>query len=50
SFSEYEADAWGTGSRRSDDAGYDSKSCSRSHAPPSRDESHHQYQPGSQSG
>ncbi|KAF8906646.1 glycosyltransferase family 2 protein [Mucidula mucida] len=46
----YEAEAWESGSRHSDDTGYDTKSRSRSHAPPSRDESHHQYQPGSQSG
>ncbi|KAF9045680.1 hypothetical protein BDZ89DRAFT_942613, partial [Hymenopellis radicata] len=49
-FLDDKAEACETGSRHSDDTGYNSKSRSRSHAPPSRDESHHQYQPGSQSG
>ncbi|KAF8165979.1 chitin synthase [Crassisporium funariophilum] len=51
-FSEYEAEAWETGSRHSDDTGYDGKSQSRSrsHAPPSRGESPHTYNQASQSG
>ncbi|KAJ3528406.1 hypothetical protein NM688_g8003 [Phlebia brevispora] len=35
-FSEYEAEAWETGSRHSDETGYDSKSRSRSRAPSPR--------------
>ncbi|KAF8634627.1 hypothetical protein AX15_000804 [Amanita polypyramis BW_CC] len=51
-FSEYEAEAWETGSRRSDDTGYSSKpySRARSLAPRSREESPHTYQHASQSG
>ena len=49
--SEYEAEAWETGSRHSDDTGYDSKSRSRSHAPPrSQNASPLPYQQASQSG
>jgi len=48
-FSEYEAEAWETGSRHSDGTGYESKT--QSHKPPrSRDESHHTFQQASQSG
>ncbi|KAJ3513631.1 hypothetical protein NLJ89_g2840 [Agrocybe chaxingu] len=49
-FSEYEAEAWETGTRHSDDTGYDSKSRSRSHAPHSREGSPHAYNQASQSG
>ncbi|KAJ7498041.1 glycosyltransferase family 2 protein [Mycena galericulata] len=51
-FSEYEAEAWETGSRHSEDTGYSGKprSRSRSRAPPSRGESPHPYQQASQSG
>ncbi|KAM6496484.1 glycosyltransferase family 2 protein [Amanita muscaria] len=51
-FSEYEAEAWETGSRRSDDTGYSSKPYSRgkSMAPGSRGVSPHPYQQASQSG
>ncbi|KAF5369698.1 hypothetical protein D9615_010145 [Tricholomella constricta] len=48
-FSEYEAEAWETASRRSDDTGYSSKPQSR-RPPRSRDESPHTYQQASQSG
>ncbi|KAF9463705.1 glycosyltransferase family 2 protein [Collybia nuda] len=48
-FSEYEAEAWETTSRRSDDTGYDSKPHSR-RLPRSREESPHTYQQASQSG
>jgi chitin synthase len=47
---EYEAEAWETGTRQSDDTGYDSKSRSRSQVPRSRDPSPHPYQQNSQSG
>lgn len=47
---EYEAEAWETGTRHSDDTGYDSKSRSRSHVPRSRDGSPHPYNQPSQSG
>ena len=53
-FSEYEAEAWETGSRRSDDTGYSSKPHSRARsfapAPRSRDASPHPYQQASHSG
>ncbi|KDR84455.1 hypothetical protein GALMADRAFT_237329 [Galerina marginata CBS 339.88] len=49
-FSEYEAEAWESGTHHSDDTGYDTKSRSRSHAPPSRAESPHTYNQASQSG
>jgi len=49
-FSEYEAEAWETGTRHSDDTGYDSKSRSRSQVPRSRDGSPHPYNQPSQSG
>ncbi|KAJ2929721.1 hypothetical protein H1R20_g7360, partial [Candolleomyces eurysporus] len=51
-FSEYEAEAWDTGSNKhSDDTGYNSQSRPRSRAPPrSRDHSPHNYQQGSQAG
>ncbi|KAF5334215.1 hypothetical protein D9611_014324 [Ephemerocybe angulata] len=52
-FSEYEAEAWETGSKHSDDTGYQSQAQtrSRSHGPPrSRGESPHNYQQGSQAG
>ena len=51
-FSEYEAEAWETGSRRSEETGYSSKQYSRgrSLAPRSREESPHTYQQASQSG
>ncbi|KAJ7780186.1 glycosyltransferase family 2 protein [Mycena maculata] len=49
-FSEYEAEAWETGSRHSEDTGYSGKPRSRSRAPPSRGESPHPYQQASQSG
>ncbi|KAJ7618983.1 glycosyltransferase family 2 protein [Mycena polygramma] len=50
-FSEYEAEAWETGSRHSDETGYSGKPRSRSRAPPSpRDGSPHPYQHASQSG
>ena len=47
---EYEAEAWETGTRHSDDTGYDSKSRSRSQVPRSRDGSPHPYNQPSQSG
>ena len=47
---EYEAEAWETGTRHSDDTGYDSKSRSRSQVPRSRDASPHPYNQPSQSG
>ncbi|KAJ7860378.1 glycosyltransferase family 2 protein [Mycena olivaceomarginata] len=49
-FSEYEAEAWETGSRHSEETGYSGKPRSRSRAPKSRDESPHAYQQASQSG
>ncbi|KAJ7114120.1 chitin synthase [Mycena epipterygia] len=49
-FSEYEAEAWETGSRHSEETGYSGKPRSRSRAPPSRGESPHPYQQASQSG
>ncbi|EPQ58854.1 chitin synthase [Gloeophyllum trabeum ATCC 11539] len=58
-FSEYEAEAWETGSRHSDETqrtgrtgrtGYSSKPRSRSHAPGSRGESPHPYNQSSQAG
>ncbi|PFH50393.1 glycosyltransferase family 2 protein [Amanita thiersii Skay4041] len=50
-FSEYEAEAWETGSRHSDETGYSKPhSKSRSHAPRSREDSPHTYQQASQSG
>ncbi|KAJ7233069.1 glycosyltransferase family 2 protein [Mycena rebaudengoi] len=49
-FSEYEAEAFETGSRHSDETGYSGKPRSRSRAPPSRPESPHAYQQASQSG
>ncbi|PPQ77158.1 hypothetical protein CVT25_010786 [Psilocybe cyanescens] len=49
-FSEYEAEAWETATRHSDDTGYDSKARSKSHAPRSREESPHTYNQASQSG
>ncbi|GLB34323.1 putative TRAFAC class myosin-kinesin ATPase superfamily, myosin family protein [Lyophyllum shimeji] len=48
-FSEYEAEAWETGTRHSDDTGYNSKPQSR-RPPRSRDESPHTYQEASHSG
>ncbi|KAF8076925.1 glycosyltransferase family 2 protein [Lyophyllum atratum] len=48
-FSEYEAEAWETGTRHSDDTGYNSKPQSR-RPPRSREESPHTYQEASQSG
>lgn len=49
--SEYEAEAWETGSRHSDETGYESKAHTRSNRPPrSREESPHTYQQASQSG
>ena len=48
---EYEAEAWETGTRHSDETGYDdSKSRSRSHVTRSRDGSPHPYNQASQSG
>ena len=47
---DYEAEAWETGTRHSDDTGYDSKSRTRSQAPRSRDGSPHPYNQHSQSG
>ncbi|TEB20895.1 hypothetical protein FA13DRAFT_1800569 [Coprinellus micaceus] len=50
-FSEYEAEAWETGSNKhSDDTGYQSHTQSRSRPPRSRDESPHNYNNGSQAG
>ncbi|KAF7289054.1 Glycosyltransferase family 2 protein [Mycena chlorophos] len=51
-FSEYEAEAWETGSRHSEETGtgYSGKPRSRSRAPKSRDQSPHAYQQASQSG
>ncbi|KAF7371090.1 Glycosyltransferase family 2 protein [Mycena sanguinolenta] len=52
-FSEYEAEAWETGSRHShhsEETGYSGKPRSRSRAPKSREESPHAYQQASQSG
>ncbi|KAF8627926.1 hypothetical protein AX17_006081 [Amanita inopinata Kibby_2008] len=50
-FSEYEAEAWETGSRHSDETGYSSKPYSRARSVPrSREESPHTYQQASQSG
>lgn len=49
SFAEYEAEAWETGTRHSDETGYDSKPQSR-RPPRSREESPHTYQQASQSG
>ncbi|KAJ7483304.1 glycosyltransferase family 2 protein [Mycena latifolia] len=49
-FSEYEAEAWETGSHHSEETGYSGKPRSRSRAPPSRGESPHPYQQASQSG
>ncbi|KAJ7623767.1 chitin synthase [Roridomyces roridus] len=49
-FSEYEAEAWETGSRHSEDTGYSGKPRSRSRAPNSRGQSPHPYQQASQSG
>ena len=51
-FSEYEAEAWETGSRRSDETGYSGKprSRGRSVAPRSREPSPHTYQHASHSG
>lgn len=46
---EYEAEAWETGSRHSDDTGYDSKSRSR-YNDRSREESPHTYHQASQAG
>lgn len=46
---EYEAEAWETGSRHSDDTGYDSKSRSR-YGGRSREESPHTYHQASQAG
>ncbi|KAF8868757.1 chitin synthase [Gymnopilus junonius] len=48
-FSEYEAEAWESGTHHSDDTGYDTKR-SRSQAPRSREESPHPYNEPSQSG
>jgi len=48
-FSEYEAEAWETGTRHSDETGYSSKPHSRL-PPRSREESPHTYQQASQSG
>ena len=47
---EYEAEAWETGTRNSDETGYESKPQSRSNAPRSRPESPHTYNQASQSG
>ncbi|KZT06449.1 glycosyltransferase family 2 protein [Laetiporus sulphureus 93-53] len=47
-FSEYEAEAWETGSRHSEETGYSSKPHSRSRGPGSRSQS--PYQPSSQAG
>lgn len=47
---EYEAEAWETGSRHSDETGYGSKPHSHSRPPPSRGESPHTYHQASQSG
>ncbi|KAJ6617006.1 chitin synthase [Mycena sp. CBHHK59/15] len=49
-FSEYEAEAWESGSRHSEETGNIGKPRSRSRAPPSREESPHPYQQASQSG
>ncbi|KAF8642787.1 hypothetical protein AX16_009420 [Volvariella volvacea WC 439] len=50
-FSEYEAEAWDTASRHSDETGISgSKARSRSHAPRSRAESPHSYHNASQAG
>ncbi|KAJ7065405.1 glycosyltransferase family 2 protein [Mycena amicta] len=49
-FSEYETEAWETGSRHSEDTGYSGKPRSRSRAPGSRGPSPHPYQQASQSG
>ncbi|KAK2463731.1 hypothetical protein APHAL10511_004224 [Amanita phalloides] len=51
-FSDFEAEAWETGSRRSDETGYSSKPHSRGHSglPKSREESPHTYQHASHSG
>ncbi|KAJ7230442.1 chitin synthase [Mycena pura] len=49
-FSEYETEAWETGSRHSEETGYSGKPRSRSRAPGSRGESPHPYQQASQSG
>jgi len=49
-FSEYEAEAWETGTRHSDETGYDSKPRSHSRPPRSREESPHTYQQASHAG
>jgi len=49
-FSEYEAEAWETGTRHSDDTGYDTKSRSHSQIPRSRDGSPHPFNQQSQTG
>ncbi|KAF7317673.1 Glycosyltransferase family 2 protein [Mycena kentingensis (nom. inval.)] len=49
-FSEYEAEAWETGSRHSEDTGYSGKPRSRSQPHGSRSVSPHPYQQASQSG
>ncbi|TFK33275.1 glycosyltransferase family 2 protein [Crucibulum laeve] len=49
-FSEYEAETWETGTRHSDETGYESKTQSRSRLPRSREESPHTYQQASQAG
>jgi len=49
-FSEYEAEAWETGTHHSDDTGYDSKSRSRSQIPQSREGPHSREGPRSREG
>ncbi|OBZ70383.1 Chitin synthase 6 [Grifola frondosa] len=49
-FSEYEAEAWETGSRHSDETGYSGKARSRSRAPGSRAESPHSFHQASHAG
>ncbi|KAF7309423.1 Glycosyltransferase family 2 protein [Mycena indigotica] len=49
-FSEYEMEAWETGSRHSEETGYSGKPRSRSRAPGSRGQSPHPYQQASQAG
>lgn len=49
-FSEYEAEAWETGSRHSDETGYTSSKPQSRRPPRSREESPHTYQQASQSG
>ena len=50
SHSEYEAETWESGSRRSDETGYSGKPRSTSKPPRSREESPHPYQQASQTG